>query len=266
MPSRGNYWQKGGLPDETVKEEDLSQALQTKVNAVGGGGGFDKKTIGDFSEWYVYDEMVHPTKAGVQVHWETFFDSTETFSVPVARAGVVEFGTGTTPGTNATSVRTCSGGGAPIAIGSDYLWRTRVKLLDVFNTVFWSGGMSSQFPDGSDKSSRASAELDVTDGIFFAFDANDDTNFLCVVRNGAGTTEIDSGVVADLNFHEFEIECDGVNAIFKIDGSQVANITTNIPTGVDLITGNQKNSITANPSTNSKIQIDMMFVFSTTRT
>jgi len=39
MPSRGNYWQKGGLPDETVKEEDLSQALQAKVNAVGGGSG-----------------------------------------------------------------------------------------------------------------------------------------------------------------------------------------------------------------------------------
>ncbi len=39
MPGRGQYWKKGGLVDETVKEEDLSQALQTKVNAVGGGGG-----------------------------------------------------------------------------------------------------------------------------------------------------------------------------------------------------------------------------------
>jgi len=39
MPGRGQYWKKGGLIDETVKEEDLSQALQTKVNAVGGGGG-----------------------------------------------------------------------------------------------------------------------------------------------------------------------------------------------------------------------------------
>ncbi len=37
MPSRGNYWQKGGLPDETVKEEDLSQALQAKVNSGGAG-------------------------------------------------------------------------------------------------------------------------------------------------------------------------------------------------------------------------------------
>ncbi len=38
MPGKGAYWKKGGLIDETVKEEDLSQALQAKVNAVGGGG------------------------------------------------------------------------------------------------------------------------------------------------------------------------------------------------------------------------------------
>jgi len=38
MPGKGAYWKKGGLIDETVKEEDLSLALQAKVNAVGGGG------------------------------------------------------------------------------------------------------------------------------------------------------------------------------------------------------------------------------------
>ena len=38
MPGRGQYWKKGGLIDETVKEEDLSQALQSKVNS---GGGYD---------------------------------------------------------------------------------------------------------------------------------------------------------------------------------------------------------------------------------
>ena len=31
MPGRGQYWKKGGLIDETVKEEDLSQALQTEL-------------------------------------------------------------------------------------------------------------------------------------------------------------------------------------------------------------------------------------------
>lgn len=46
MPGRGQYWKKGGLIDETVKEEDLSQALQTKVNSGGGSGVFELiKTI-----------------------------------------------------------------------------------------------------------------------------------------------------------------------------------------------------------------------------
>lgn len=47
MPGRGQYWKKGGLVDETVKEEDLSQALQTKVNAVGGGGSGNWELVGD---------------------------------------------------------------------------------------------------------------------------------------------------------------------------------------------------------------------------
>jgi len=38
MPGKGAYWKKGGLIDETVKEEDLSQALQAKVNSGGGAG------------------------------------------------------------------------------------------------------------------------------------------------------------------------------------------------------------------------------------
>jgi len=38
MPSRGNYWVKGGLPDKTVTEADLGPTLADKINAGGGGG------------------------------------------------------------------------------------------------------------------------------------------------------------------------------------------------------------------------------------
>ncbi len=37
MPSRGNYWQVGGINDKHVTEADLDQALQDKVNTGGGG-------------------------------------------------------------------------------------------------------------------------------------------------------------------------------------------------------------------------------------
>jgi len=39
MPGRGRFWSVGSLNDEIVEEADLTQALQTKVNAGGGGSG-----------------------------------------------------------------------------------------------------------------------------------------------------------------------------------------------------------------------------------
>ncbi len=39
MPGRGRFWGVGDLNDEIVEEADLTQAVQTKLNAVGGGGG-----------------------------------------------------------------------------------------------------------------------------------------------------------------------------------------------------------------------------------
>jgi len=232
----------------------------------GGSGGFDKRTIGDFSEWYVYDEMVHPTRAGVLVHWENRGIATDTFTVPVARGGVVTYGTGTTGGVNGTNITTCAGGGAGIAVGGDYLYRTRIKLNTINDLLFWAGGMDSQFPEINDRTTVVAAELTaVINGIFFRYEGGTDTNFQCVTESADTQTIVDSGVVVDTAYHEFEIDCDGVNAIFKIDGVQVANITTNIPTGINLITGNQINSLTT-PSNNRTYDIDMMFIFSTTRT
>jgi len=36
MPGRGQFWKIGGINDEHIKEVDLTQALQTKLNAGGG--------------------------------------------------------------------------------------------------------------------------------------------------------------------------------------------------------------------------------------
>jgi len=240
-----------------------------RVDTSGGGGGsFDKKLLGICPDWWVYDEMVHPTKDGVKVHWEQFNDATETFNVPVSRAGVVEFGCGTDLLRNATSTRTCAGGGAGIALGADYLYRTRVKL-GTTNLIFWAGGMDGQFPQVNNRIAVIPAEAGaVINALMFRFDGNglDGPNYRCIARTATVETQTDSGVAADTNFHCFEIECDGVNAIFTIDGVQVANITTNIPTGINLITGNQINSLSANPSVDDKYQIDMMFIYSQTRT
>jgi len=47
MPGRGRFWEVGALNDEIVEEADLTQALQTKVNAVGGGGSGNWEKVGD---------------------------------------------------------------------------------------------------------------------------------------------------------------------------------------------------------------------------
>ncbi len=44
MPGRGRFWSVGSLNDEIVEEADLTQALQTKVNAGGGSGAWEKVT------------------------------------------------------------------------------------------------------------------------------------------------------------------------------------------------------------------------------
>jgi len=47
MPGRGRFWSLGSLNDEIVEEADLTQALQTKVNAVGGGGSGNWEKVGE---------------------------------------------------------------------------------------------------------------------------------------------------------------------------------------------------------------------------
>ncbi len=47
MPGRGRFWGRGDLNDEIVEEADLTQELQTKVNAVGGGGSGNLEKILD---------------------------------------------------------------------------------------------------------------------------------------------------------------------------------------------------------------------------
>lgn len=57
--------------------------------------------------------------------------------------------------------------------------------------------------------------------------------WLCTCQNGVGSTSTDSGItVAAGTWYRLEIEINaaGSSAVFKINGSQVANITSDIPT------------------------------------
>ena len=41
MPGRGQFWKIGGINDQHIKEDDLTTALQNKVNAGGGAGKYE---------------------------------------------------------------------------------------------------------------------------------------------------------------------------------------------------------------------------------
>lgn len=72
-------------------------------------------------------------------------------------------------------------------------------------------------------------------GVYFRY--SDDINagkWECVCIDAGGTTTADSGItVAAATFYRLEIDVNaaGTSAVFKIDGTTVATITTNIPTG-----------------------------------
>jgi len=237
--------------------------LKVGVGSGGGGGGVSLDQLGVCDEWWIYDEMIHPTLAGVLTHWITNPSLIAgTFVVPVARGGVVRFGTASNNTNNAVNLQTCAGGGTIIIDGGKFLYRARVKLQDATGSIFYVGGMGPQLPQGNNAVTLAQIESNLFDGVYIRMLGNVDTNFQCVSEVGNVQTVVDSGVAIDNLYHCYDIESDGTSVVFKIDGNVVATITTNIPTGVNLIVGQQVNSLTIQPSNNRTMDIDFMFVYS----
>jgi hypothetical protein len=56
------------------------------------------------------------------------------------------------------------------------------------------------------------------------------TNFQCQCSDGAGTTTVDSGVIANTATHTFQILCSSTGVNFFLDGILRASILTNIST------------------------------------
>jgi len=75
MPGRGTPWRKGGHVDETIEEADLTQNVQTKLNA--GGGGIDGHAIeGQFVQ-FPQRAIMNFTGDGVSILDDSIDDVTE---------------------------------------------------------------------------------------------------------------------------------------------------------------------------------------------
>ena len=76
-----------------------------------------------------------------------------------------------------------------------------------------------------------------SDGVYFSLNSTS-TNWHAVVRTGANVTEVDTGIAhSTTDFSKFRIDTSLSAVQFYIDGALVANIATNIPSGVNLSTG-----------------------------
>lgn len=74
-------------------------------------------------------------------------------------------------------------------------------------------------------------QRDTNNFIWFQLISTSDTDFHAVCESGGTQTDTDTGVTSDLNFHDFYIEKSGSNVKFYIDGTEEADISTNIPSG-----------------------------------
>ena len=138
----------------------------------------------------------------------------------------------TNPGTVALSTSTSSTGGGSISTGHTpiVVGAGAVSIGAVINLAdLASVGEDYDFAFGI-ASSLVSAGTP-SDGIYFRYERGTDTEWLYACRASSTGSETASGVTvaADWVKLEIEINADATSVVFKIDGSTVGTVTTNIP-------------------------------------
>lgn len=141
-------------------------------------------------------------------------------------------------GTNsngAASIRPGSNINGAVKIGGgNYPHRVRMRmamedLSDGTDTFYVYFGITNNVT-GAEPSS----------GVYFRYTHSVNSGkFEAVCTNSTVSTVDDTGITADTNYHIFEIDvnADGDSVDFSIDGVVVSTITTNIPTGSNLLVG-----------------------------
>lgn len=101
---------------------------------------------------------------------------------------------------------------------------------------------------------------DATDGVYFRYTHSvNGGRFEAICRNNSTETAVDTGItVAATTQYRMRIEINaaGTSVVFKIDGSSVATITTNIPTATSRTTGPLLNMLKSAGTTNRLARID----------
>jgi len=293
MPGRGQPWKAGGLPDGTVKEEDIDPAYQaiieasgghiiedegvplpqqpalnfvgagvtatdgvgkTVVTIPGGGGSFDLANLVDpFVDFYFYDEFFYPDPTNQFPHYEK--SVTSIFASNSTVGGTVQY-QNSAVANQVARINICGAGMQVIDSTKKLVLRVRTTLVSAFaNTVYATGFFSSQSngPGGVYPWSNLTQF-----GLGFISDGG--ANWKAYTDDDITPVTTDTGVAVDNAIHVFEIVFDptGTPTItFKIDGVTVHTQTTNLPS----FNGAWYSNVQTDGTVSPEVQIDSLFIY-----
>jgi len=138
--------------------------------------------------------------------------------------------TGTTAGNTAGFITL--GAGNFVDPTKKLTFKARVQLADSDEELFGYIGCFETTPTAADP------PVEADDAVGFTLvETTGDANWfaVCATNLGSVETRVDTGIVVDLDAHDFEVVVDNGTATFKIDGSKVASIDTNLPTATALV-------------------------------
>lgn len=134
-----------------------------------------------------------------------------------------------------------------VVLGLIKRWQCRARANNTSNARYWVGFTSKTSPISV--TTLAADDPASTSMCAFRFSAGVDTHWQAITSNGSTQTIVDTGVAPDTsNSQLFEISFDGTNVYFFINRTQVAKISTTLPsTSVVLVSANTvDNKDTAN--------------------
>ena len=187
--------------------------------------GIDKEDIKVLPAYSYFDDFGYAADAAVNLKYAAQTGDTLSFVA-----------TGTQDASGAVAGNTAGfvtlGAGNFIDATKKITYKAKVQLTDDDEELFAYIGLAETTPTAADP------PVEGDDFIGFTLvETTTNANWFAHVATDLGTTEteVDTGIVVDLLTHNFEFTLENSVAIFRIDGSEVARITTNLPVATVLV-------------------------------
>ena len=194
---------------------------------------------GFFTDFYESHPSYGGTGGGVFNVANSGMATSNIIATASAPFGVAYYSTGASSSGSGFALWPSSGNigtnGVTLGIG-EVTWAMRARLPQLSNSADIIGSSLGliKHTDRNHTDDAVSFEYDPSAGGSYSL-----TNWVAVCRKNGTATVADTGVSADTLFHVFEINLpsSGNSAVFMVDGTGVAEINSNIPTGSGNVLG-----------------------------